>query len=52
MALEDLPFFFVRWGAHINFLRDAIPQKPSLRQNRGLVANSPVFLVTAGWRAT
>jgi hypothetical protein len=26
MALEDLPFFFMRWGAHISFLQDAITQ--------------------------
>jgi hypothetical protein len=30
MALEDLPFFFMRWGAHISFLQDAITQKPLL----------------------
>jgi hypothetical protein len=46
MALEDLPFFFMRWGAHISFLQDAITQKPSLRQNRRLIAS------TVGWRAT
>src|SRR5215469_811654 len=26
MASQDSPFFFVRWGAHIGFLQDAIPQ--------------------------
>src|ERR1700747_1671045 len=46
MALEDLPLFFMRWGAHISFLQDAITQKPSLRQNRRLVAS------IVGWRAT
>ena len=52
MALEDLPFFFVHWGAHISFLQGAIPQKLSLCQNRRLFANGPVFLVTTDWHAT
>jgi hypothetical protein len=32
MSLEDLPFFFMRWGAQISFLQDAIAQKPPVRQ--------------------
>jgi len=43
MALQDLPFFFVCWGAHISFLQDAIRKNRHCAETDAWLLTVPYF---------